>query len=59
MLNWIELEDNGDLDMNEGFLYATLISLFIVLRSYCGLLGDYILEIVNGRIRNNLRVSLN
>lgn len=57
LLNWIELEDNGDLDMNEGLLYAALISLFIMLRSYCGLLADYIIEIVNGRIKNNLRVS--
>lgn len=57
MLNWIELEDNGNLDMTDGYVYATLISLFVVLRSYCGLLTDYILEIVNARIRNNLRVS--
>jgi hypothetical protein len=58
MLNWIELEDNGNLNMNEGYLYATLMSLFIILRSYTGLLGDYILEIVNARIRNNLRVRV-
>jgi hypothetical protein len=58
MLNWIELEDNGNLDMTDGYLYAGLISFFVILRSYCGLLSDYILEIVNARIRNNLRVKI-
>ena len=56
MLTWFEIEDDGNLKMYEGYIAAGLISIFMLLRSYSGLLADYILEIVNGRIRNCLRV---
>lgn len=56
-LNWFTV-DKSNLDLSIGFIYATLITVFIILRSYCGLLSDYILEIANGRLKNQLRVRI-
>ena len=55
MLVWIELEDK---DMREGYLYGGLISVALLVRSYTGVFSDYVVELINARIRNSTRVSL-
>lgn len=54
MLEWIE-EENPD--MQQGYIIAGMISLALLLRSYVGLIGDYLLELANAKIRNSVRVK--
>ena len=54
MLEWIEEENPV---MSKGYIIATMISLALLFRSYVGLMGDYLLELANAKIRNSVRVS--
>lgn len=59
ILNWFELENSGGATMSEGYYYATMITVFVFVRSYCGNFSDYVIEIINTRVRSNIRVSNN
>lgn len=56
ILNWFELEANEGASMTDGYYYAGMITLFVFLRSYCGLFADYVYDTINARVRNLLRV---
>lgn len=53
LLEWVE---KTDFEISEGILYATGMSLAVVSRTFIGLHCDYLLELINARIRNTVRV---
>lgn len=53
LLEWVEKED---FEISEGILYASAMSLAVIARTFIGLHCDYILELINAKIRNTVRV---
>lgn len=54
MLDWVKEEDA---ELKEGYMIAGGISIALLFRSYAGLLSDYIIELVNAKVRNCIRVG--
>jgi len=57
ILNWFELQAAGEATMFDGYYYAAMITVYVFIRSYCGLFADYIYDSINARVRNLFRVS--
>lgn len=58
ILNWFELQAAGQATMFDGYYYAAMITVYVFVRSYCGLFADYIYDTINARVRNLFRVSM-
>lgn len=56
ILDWFQLQADGAAEMSEGYYYALLLMLYSLVRSYSGMLADYICESTNVRITNDIRV---